>query len=242
MSGKVWSVHPDPFSRMEAVSHSAREHLRLGNDAYDVAIRRFIPGYESMLAVAAEAVSAVEPALVIDLGAGTGALSEALLERRGVGHVELLDVDPEMLDQSRERLERFGERVRFTLRSYFEPLEASDAFAASLSLHHIPTIEKKSAFYRSVFGALRSGGVFVNGDVNMPVDDGERQRLYRYWADHMVASGIQEDRAWQYFEEWSEEDTYLPLEAELAALSRVGFEAERGWHDGPVGVVAARKL
>lgn len=224
------------------MSHSAREHLRLGNDAYDVAIRRFIPGYESMLAVAADAVSAVAPALVIDLGAGTGALSEALLERRGIGRVELLDVDPEMLGQARLRLERFGERVQFTLRSYYEPLGTSDAFAASLSLHHIPTIEKKSAFYRSVFAALRPGGVFVNGDVTMPADDAESERLYRYWADHMVTAGIRDDRAWQYFEEWSEEDTYLPLEAELAALSSAGFEAERVWHDGPVGVVVARKL
>ncbi len=217
------------------MSHSAREHLRLGNDEYDVAIRRFIPGYEFMLRVAAEAVSAVEPALVIDLGAGTGALSEALLERPGVGRLELLDVDPEMMDQAKERLARFSARVRFTLRSYFEHLAECDAFGASLSLHHIPTIEKKSEFFGRLFDALRPGGVFVNSDVNMPVDDEEREQLYRHWADHMVASGIDEDRAWQYFEEWSEEDTYLPLEAELAVLSDAGFEAERVWNDGPVG-------
>lgn len=223
------------------MSHRVREHLRLGNDAYDEAIRRFIPGYESMLAIAAEAVSAVEPARVVDLGAGTGALAEALLARSDVGRVELLDVDPEMLDQAKARLERFGDRVQFSLRSYLEPLAAGDAFAASLSLHHIPTIEKKSALYRNVFEALRPGGVFVNGDVNMPVDRAERQRLYRYWADHMLACDIPEDRAWRYFQEWSDEDTYLPLEAELAALSKTGFEAERLWHDGPVGVVVARK-
>ena len=223
------------------MSHSVRKHLRLGSDAYDEAIRRFIPGYEAMLAVAADAVAAAQPKLVLDLGAGTGALSEALLERRGIGTVELLDVDPEMMGQSRQRLGRFGDRVRFTLRSYDEPLSASDAFAASLSLHHIPTIEAKSAFYARVFGALSLGGVFVNADANMPVDAAERDRLYRYWADHLVASGIAEDRAWQYFEEWSEEDTYLPMEAELAELESIGFEAGCVWRDGPIGVVVAKK-
>ena len=96
-------------------------------------------------------------------------------------------------------------------------------------------------FFARVFAALRPGGVFVNADVNMPDDRAERARLYRYWADHLVANGIAEDRAWQYFEEWSEEDTYLPLEVELAQLERLGFEAGSVWTDGPVGVVAAKK-
>ncbi len=112
------------------MSHNVRKHLRLGNDAYDEAIRRFIPGYEAMLAAAAEAVATVEPELVQDLGAGTGALSEALLERRGIGTVELLDVDSEMMGQGQQRLRRFGDRVRFTLRSYDEPFSSCDSFAA----------------------------------------------------------------------------------------------------------------
>ena len=193
------------------MSHCARKHLRLGNDAYDEAIRRFIPGYEAMLAIAANAVAAVEPGLVLELGAGTGALSEAMLQRPGIHTVELLDVDPEMMEQSRQRLRRFGDRVRFTLRSYDEPLSPGDAFAASLSLHHIATIEAKSAFFARVFAALSLGGVLVNADVNMPIDRVEREQLYRYWADHLVTCGIAEKRAWQHFEQWSEEDTYLSM-------------------------------
>jgi len=81
----------------------------------------------------------------------------------------------------------------------------------------------------------------VNADANMPTDSADRDRLYHYWADHLVASGIPADRAWQHFEEWAEEDTYLPLGAELAELARIGFEAECIWRDGPMGVVVARK-
>lgn len=223
------------------MSHRARKHLHLGNDAYDDAIRRFIPSYEPMLAIAAEAVAAVEPELVLELGAGTGALSEAMLQRPGIRTVELLDVDPEMMEQSRRRLARFGDRVRFTLRSYDEPLSLGDAFAASLSLHHIATLEAKSALFARVYDALRPGGVFVNADANMPIDRGDRERLYQFWADHLVVSGIAEDRAWQYFEEWSEEDTYFPIESELRELAKIGFEAEYVWRDGPVGVTVAKK-
>ena len=223
------------------MSHSVRRHLRLEIDDYDDTIRRWIPGYETMLSVAADAVADARPDLVVDLGAGTGGLSEALLERDEVGAVELLDVDDEMIAQARTRLERFGGRARFTLRSYHEPFQACDAFAASLSLHHIPTLDAKATLFARAFQALGPGGLLVNADVTMPADEGEREALYRHWADHMVCSGISEERAWAHFDEWAEEDTYLPLDAELHALRHVGFTAERVWNDGPVGVVVARR-
>ncbi len=223
------------------MSHSVRQHLRLEVAEYDVIIRRFIPGYETMLETAANAVAACEPEHVVDIGAGTGGLSEAILRAAPTAMVEVLDVDPEMLDQARGRLASYGSRARFTLRSYDEPFPACDAFAASLSLHHIPELPAKEALFRRAFDALRPGGVLVNADVNMPSDAGARDTLYRHWAAHQVANGIAEARAWEHFEEWGEEDTYLPIADELAALRRIGFQAERVWNDGPVGVVVARK-
>jgi SAM-dependent methyltransferase len=223
------------------MSHSVRRHLGLEIDEYDETIRRWIPGYERMLAVAAEAVASVRPAVVVDLGAGTAGLSEAILQHDAVGSVILLDVDPEMLQRGALRVERFGARARPVQRSFEEPFEPCDAFAASLSLHHIPTLEEKARLFRRAFEALRPGGVLVNADCCMPADPEEQAALYRHWADHQVAQGIPEERAWAHFDEWSEEDTYLPLVDELAALRDAGFDAERIWNDGPIGVVVARK-
>jgi methylase of polypeptide subunit release factors len=48
---------------------------------YDAQIRRFIPGYDDMLATAVERLAALiaPTARVLDLGGGTGALSAAVL-------------------------------------------------------------------------------------------------------------------------------------------------------------------
>ena len=56
------------------MSHSVRRHMRIEIDAYDETIRRYIPGYEAMLAAAAHELSSVGSGLVLDLGGGTGAL------------------------------------------------------------------------------------------------------------------------------------------------------------------------
>ena len=84
----------EPSTRDQPMSHSVRTHLRLAIDAYDESIRKFIPGYEEGLTRAADEIAAIRPGLVLDLGAGTGALAEAVLEHERVGCVEAIDIDP----------------------------------------------------------------------------------------------------------------------------------------------------
>lgn len=223
------------------MSHSVRRHLRVEVDAYDEIIRRFIPGYETMLVTAARAVAAGRPGLVLDLGAGTGALSEAMLRHEAVGTIELVDVDPEMLDQARARLERFGDRARFRERSFLDPLPACDAVAASLALHHIPEMEAKGALYRRIHASLRPGGVFVNADAVMPADQEGREAGFAFWAAHMVSRGIPEERAWEHFAEWAEEDTYQPIELELEAMAAAGFRPGIAWNEGPIVVIVGHR-
>ncbi len=223
------------------MSHRVSRHLRIEIDAYDETIRAFIPGYERMLEEAADRIAEVRPRHVLDLGAGTGGLAGALLGRSAVGRVVLLDVDPEMLERARGRLAEFGERARFAAGSFEDSLPPCDAVASSLALHHIPTLASKGALYRRVFETLPPGGVFVNADATMPEDRSARQEIFREWADHMIASGIEEERAWQHFEEWAEEDTYFPLERELAAFRASGFEPRCSWRCGPSSVIVGVK-
>lgn len=221
-------------------THSVRRHLRLEIDAYDETIRRFIPGYEEMLRVAARTLAPLRPGLVIDLGAGTGALSEAILTHGAARSVELIDVDDEMLAQARTRLTPFGDRARFRKLSFHAPLPRCDGAAASLALHHVPTLSEKQAVYAGIRKALRPGGVFVNADAVVPADRAGRDATYGAWADHMATSGIERSRAFEHFAEWAEEDTYFPLEAEMEAMRAAGLEAECVWQNDAMAVVAGR--
>ena len=223
------------------MSHSVRSHLRLEIAEYDATIRRWIPGYETMLETAAAAAASVEPTRVVDLGSGTGALSAAVLAHEQVGHVELLDIDPEMMAAAKARLAEDASRVTFTLGSYHDPLPPADAFVACISLHHIPTMAERADLFRRLHEALPPGGLLANADCRMPADEAEQRALYAIWAEHMGRHGISEEQAYAHFQEWSEEDTYLPLEEELEALADAGFETEVVWRVDPMSAVVARK-
>ena len=222
-------------------SHSVRRHLHVTIDAYDAAIRQFIPGYEAMLGVAARELATVALGLVLDLGGGTGALAEAILASGGRGTVELIDVDREMLAQARSRLAPYAGRVRFSEGSFLGSLPRCNGVAASLSLHHVPTLDSKRALYRRIYEALEPGGVFVNADATMPAEPAASEATWRAWADHMVRQGIAEKRAFEHFREWEDEDTYFPLEEELAAVASAGFDAECVWREVGMTVVVGRK-
>jgi tRNA (cmo5U34)-methyltransferase len=223
------------------MSHSVSHHLRIDTAEYDAIIRRFIPGYEEMIARAAALVSEGEPALVLDLGAGTGALSEQVLTRTTTTRVALWDVDPAMLDGARQRLARFGSRAEFVAGSFHDPLPAADRIMASLALHHVTELAAKRILYARIGAALRPGGRFVNADATVPREAPRNAVVYKAVIDHMAANGIDTARAWQHLEEWSGEDRYYSLEEELESISQAGLVAGTAWQGAMVAVTVGRK-
>jgi tRNA (cmo5U34)-methyltransferase len=224
------------------VAHSVKRHLDVDADAYDVAIRRFIPHYDDMLATGVELLASLAPfhARIVDLGGGTGALSAAVLGALPGADVTVLDVDPAMLREARRRLARFGDRVAFREGSFLDPLPEADAMMASLSLHHVHDLGAKTEVYRAIHAALAPGGVFVNLDAAMSEGARLSALAFRRWAAGMAEHGIAEDEARGHFAAWADEDRYFPLDEELTALRRAGFaEVECFWRRGSTAVCCA---
>src|SRR5450759_3470028 len=67
-------------------------------------LRRLILSPEAL----AERLRLTETAVVLEVGSGPGYFSGAVARRLPRGHLELLDVQPEMLEQARVRLDRAG--------------------------------------------------------------------------------------------------------------------------------------
>jgi len=224
--------------------HSVQQHLGIGAVDYDRAIRTFIPGYEEMLSTINWWLSAILPAggKVIELGGGTGSLAEAVLTSLPQVQLEVWDIDPQMLAVARERLHPFADRISLQKRSFTEKLDTCDGVIATLSLHHIPTLDAKQAVYANVFSALSQPGIFLIGDCTMDAFEPARSVILRYWAAFMAEHGITETEAQKHFTDWAKEDTYQQISDELRALGQAGFRRpEVFWRKGPMTVYGGIK-
>jgi tRNA (cmo5U34)-methyltransferase len=223
----------DSSTRLEP-AHRVSAHLGVDAAAYDAAIRRFIPGYEEMIA---EVVSILDEALdrgpaararVVDLGAGTGALAGAILDAIPRARVVLVDIDPNMLAVAAARVAPHGARAEVRCATFDDALPAlgdggADAVVASLSLHHVPELDRKRALYARIRGALAPGGVFLSADATVHEAGAERARVFGEWAAGMARAGIPAAEAEALFAQWAGEDRYYPLAVELDLLAAAGF-------------------
>lgn len=224
-------------------THSVEGHLGLLVEDYDRLIRTYIPAYERMLQATGDALARLAPRrpLVLDLGAGNGALSAVVLDRLPEAELELWDVDRKMLDLARKRL---GDRasVRFVERSFLETLPPCDVVVASLSLHHVRELPRKRALYAEIHRALRVGGLFLNADAVVATDPRLRAATFDAWGDFMKGQGIGAAEVPKHFAAWANEDTYYPLLDELEALEEAGFTGpECFFREGPVAVYGGLK-
>jgi SAM-dependent methyltransferase len=225
-----------------SVEHRVAGHLGVAADDYDRTIRTFIPSYERMVATVVHWLDGHVPqdGLVVDLGAGTGALGAAVLEALPEVRVELVDIDPNMLEVAAARCAAHAGRFRVRRARFQDELPRCHAVVASLALHHVATHAEKRELYRAIRDALEPGGLVVVADALIYPDGPERRQMIDDLFAHMARHGISTDEAEGHLGQWAEEDFYVPLPDELGLIADAGFpRPEVFWRDGMIAVYGA---
>ena len=207
---------------------------------YDAARRRLVPMFDTFYSTAVQALElAREPITrVLDLGAGTGHLSERVLAAHPGAEVVLLDGAPAMLDQARARL---GERARYLVGDLTAPLPVGpwDAIVSALAIHHLADHDKADLFAR-VRDALAPGGVFVNAEqVAGATPALEDYNLRRH---ELAARELGTDDAeWEAAVERMRHDRKMTVRWHLARFREAGFsDADCLFKEHSFAVLAAR--
>lgn len=224
--------------------YSVENHFQFSVAEYDRVIRTLIPQYETMHAMIVRWCASVlpPPPRIIDLGGGTGSLTAAMAERFTDAEIELWDIDTKMFEVARHHMAKYRDRIRFVERSFEEPLPECDAVVACIALHHVKDLEKKIKIYSNIYHALRSPGIFANGDATMSPELHTQEATYRLWTEFMMSNGMTEAEARQHFADWADEDKYFSLDEEFDALKAAGFaRPECFWKYGPMTVYGGVK-
>ena len=225
-----------------AGQHRVAGHLGVAADEYDRTIRAFIPHYERMLATVVHWLDGHVPpgGLIVDLGAGTGGLSAAILDALPAVRVQLVDVDPNMLEVAAARCADHVGRFELRHARFEDELPACHAVVASLALHHVRTHDEKRELYRSILSALEPGGLVCVADA-LAYDEGpEYDRMIEDLFAHMERHGISAEEAAAHFAKWADEDFYVSLPDELGLIRDAGFpRPDCFWREGLVAVYGA---
>ncbi len=147
---------------------------------------RHVPNREARFAAMTEILSVALPSRfrALDIGCGTGSLSERVLARCPRARVVAIDHDPVLLAIGRHGLGAVGGRLVWVdadLRSpdWDRSLPAGrfDAAVSTTALHWLRPAELRR-FYRGLARRLRPGAIFLNGD-SLPARPGSRSRIVR---------------------------------------------------------------
>ncbi|MEA3377329.1 MAG: class I SAM-dependent methyltransferase [Chloroflexota bacterium] len=187
--------------------------------------------YESIARPISETDAAVQ---ILDIGCGTGLELEAIFKKAPNALVTALDLSPGMLRELRKRYEVRLDQLTVIRESYLEvPLGEGDYDYAVgvMTLHHLLPARKK-ALYRRIRRALNRGGLYIEGDWVVSLEE-ERRYLseYRERCGHLETS----DEGGYHI------DVPLSLETEKHLLLKAGFSSvDVIWQANGNGVYVAR--
>lgn len=215
---------------------SVATHLGIDLAEYDARIRTFIPYYEEMLEVGASAIDSGSRTIV-DLGIGTGALSERCLTKAPQARIVGIDSDTEILKAATQRLPA---STTFVCGSFLSAeIPACDSVVASFALHHVRTRSAKATLYKRIGSALKRGGQIISVDCYPASDRDLSMRQFDAWKAHLMKRYTQKE-ADNYLEAWSHEDFYMPLDTEVELMRKAGFAVEILWRKDAFAVVRGR--
>ena len=195
---------------------------------YDRDRLRLIPGCDAFYRWAIDLIPA-RAKTIVDLGAGSGLLTDLIRDRFPQAQIHLFDFSVPMLELARQRL---GDdpKLTFICADYVaEPLpQQVCSVVSSLSIHHLDDAGKRDAF-RKVHGSLKPNGVFINADqVAGPTLELEA-RYKALWLEQVRAAGATEQQIADSLYR-QQEDRCVPVEVQLGWMRDAGFSDADCWY------------
>jgi tRNA (cmo5U34)-methyltransferase len=162
-----------------------------GAKSYDRQRNDLIPNMKQMYTIIAKlAQTEVPEPKILDLGAGTGLLTEYIFKKYSKGYFTLIDISEEMLNLARIRFE--GNPNFNYIHGDYTKTHIDDSFdliISSLSIHHLEDTAKK-ILYSRVYEILNDGGIFINAD-QVIAPNPENEYIYQMnWREKIEKGGL----------------------------------------------------
>ena len=205
------------------VDEILRTKFNKGAKSYDRQRGIVIPNLDQLYTVIENlANSNVSRPRILDLGAGTGLLTEKIFKKYFRGHFTLIDISEEMLSIAKKRFKK-NRNFKYILGDYlkidFE--ESFDIIISSLSIHHLEDKDKK-ILYSKVYEILNNDGIFLNAD-QVLAPSTENEYIYqKNWLEMIEVGTLKQDEK-EIIIDRMKHDKPATLENNIIWLKKCGF-------------------
>jgi tRNA (cmo5U34)-methyltransferase len=192
--------------------------------AYDKDRKAIIPHFDVYYGTLVQlADSKIDNPRILDLGAGTGLLTQLLWEKHPDAQFQLVDMAPEMLNIAKNRFsgqDNFEYINEDYLKYDFDGL--FDMIVSSLSIHHLNHSDIKS-LYQKAYDHLKPDGIFLNADEVIGPGSYSEEMYQKNWLEVISQAGLEEDDKKVILERMNF-DNPATLEDNIKWLHEAGFK------------------
>ena len=201
-----------------------KKHFNREAENFDKQVQKNIPCYNEMLEALINAIPDDKEELkILDLGCGTGNITQKVLERFLHARVTCLDLSENMIEIAKYKLSEY--EIEYIVGDFTEVelTKKYDAIVSSLALHHIPNDEEKEKMYKSIYEALENRGVFYNADVIKANSQYNEKLNSQISVRDMKENGVTEKEITEHKGKRDANDIPTTLYNHIKMLDNVGF-------------------
>ena len=205
------------------------EHLEQFYDelssSYTELISKCVPRYHEMLFNMFRYIpESFKPKRIIDLGCGTGNLTQEILNHFPYAEIHALDLSEDILGECKKRFPN-TENISY-IKADFKQMSldsnAYDLVMSSIAIHHVED-PIKVQLYQDVYSALRYNGLFIFADQTRGITDEIYKKNITCWKEEALKLGSTEENWKMWMEHQDAHDHHSPVGWHLHQLENAGF-------------------
>lgn len=193
---------------------------------YTEMLERLVPRYREMLWMILDYIPKdLKPKRIVDLGCGTGNLSEGIANQYPDAELIAVDLSASILKEASERLKNYS-NIKY-LNEDFNTLEfeagSVDLIVSSIALHHL-TDPQKEKLLKKIYTWLSPNGILIFGDQFAGSTDARYQQHMTNWKLSSEGKNVPVSEWKLWMEHQEKHDYHTTVENYFTWCKAIGFQ------------------
>jgi len=195
------------------------------SSSYTDLIKKCVPRYDELLSnMFLYLQPDFKPLRILDLGCGTGNLTQRILEHFPDAQIDVLDLSEDILEESRKRFANKSNinYIQADFKNMNLPEASYDLVMSSIAIHHVED-PFKFKLYMDVYQSLKKDGLFIFADQTRGINDEIYFKNIECWKSEAFKLGSTEENWNMWMAHQDAHDFHSPVGWHLENMKNAGF-------------------